>query len=321
MISPETIVREVEDAEARIRANILTTEIIQSTLGVKRGDNPVFLKLENKQHTGSFKARGSLNKVMSLNETERSKGVITASTGNHGMGVARAMKLSGVKGSIYLPRDASPAKIDKLKALDANLNFVDGSPLDTELHAKRIAEVSGTIWISPYNDLKIIAGQGTIALEILQQMPDVNRVFITVGGGGLVSGIASVLKNVLPGVRIIGCVPENSPEMYLSIKAGHIVHLEETKDTLSDGSAGGAESDSITFPLCAKLIDDWVLVSEEEIANAMKAIYHEHDLVIEGSAGVAAAASWKIGSDTDRDLVIICGGNIEPGRFKDIVQS
>jgi threonine dehydratase len=320
MITPEDIVREVRVAETRIRPNIRKTEIIQSTLGGLRKEFPVFLKLENTQHTGSFKARGSLNKVLSLTESERTKGVITASTGNHGMGVAKALQLTGVKGSIFLPRNASKAKIKKLRSFGANLEFVEGSPLETELYAKRIAAETGTNWISPYNDIRIIGGQGTIALESIEQLPGIRRAFVTVGGGGLVSGIASVLKFMLPEIQIIGCVPENSPEMCLSVQAGHIVHLPEEKETLSDGSAGGAEDDSITFPLCAELIDEWVLISEHEIANAMRMIYYEHDMIIEGSAGVAAAACLKHADKTDRDLVIICGGNVDADRFQKLVQ-
>lgn len=320
MINRDDIVQEIYNAEERIRPHIVRTPIIESTVDGSRRTHPVFLKLENQQHTGSFKARGSLNKILSLNDMDQQKGVITASTGNHGMGVARALQLTGVAGSIFLPRSASKLKLEKLTMLGANLQFVDGSPLDTELHAKSVAEESGANWISPYNDPKIIGGQGTVAIEILEQMPDVRRVFVTVGGGGLVSGIASMLKHERPGIEIIGCVPQNSPEMYLSVKAGHIVHLDEDKETLSDGSAGGAEDDAITFPLCAELIDDWVLVSENEIADAMGAIYQEHKMIIEGSAGVAVAASLKYGSDTQHDLAIICGGNVDVGRFEKIVK-
>ncbi len=319
MITREDIVREVKEAEVRIRPHIRRTPVVKSTIGGSRQALPVYLKLENEQYTGSFKARGSLNKVLSLNESEQSRGVITASTGNHGMGVARALQLAAIEGSIFLPHGASKLKVEKLRSLGASLKFVEGTPLDTELHAKQIAQDSGANWVSPYNDSKIIGGQGTIALEILDQMPEVRRVFITVGGGGLVSGIAAVLKHERPEIKIIGCVPKNSPEMYLSVQAGHIVHLAEDKDTLSDGSAGGAEDDSITFPLCEELIDDWVLVSEQEIADAMRAIYQEHDMVIEGSAGVAAAASLKYGGETDQDLVIICGGNVDASRFNEIV--
>ena len=319
-MTSDDIVKEVHDAEGRIRPHIRRTRIIKSTVDGSRLTHPLFLKLENEQHTGSFKARGSLNKVLSLNTNERAKGVITASTGNHGMGVARALQLTGVEGTVFLPRTASKLKIEKLESLGAKLKYVEGSPLDTELHAKHLAQVSGSNWISPYNDRKIIGGQGTIAIEILEQMPKVKRVFITVGGGGMVSGIASVLKHTHPGVKIVGCVPENSPEMYLSVQAGHIVHLDEDKETLSDGSAGGAEDDSITFPLCADLIDDWVLVSEQEIADAMRAVYREHDMIIEGSAGVAVAASLKYGEESGQDLAVICGGNVDMDRFQEIVR-
>lgn len=312
--------KEIKKAADRIRPHILQTPVLSSgTFDTQKGVR-VHLKLENRQHTGSFKLRGALNKVMSLSSGERERGVVTASTGNHGMGVARALQLTNTRGKIFLPNDAKASKVEKLAEFGAPIEFVEGSSLETELHAKKVAQQSGAVWISPYNDPMIIAGQGTIAVELLEQLDSFDTIYITVGGGGLISGVAAYLKTYLPTVRIIGCLPENSPEMCLSVKAGEIVTLEETKPTLSDGSAGGVEPGSITFPLCQKLIDDFILVSEEEIENAIRLVFQQLTERIEGSAGVAVAAFLKSGFASERSVVVVCGGNIDDQQFEQITR-
>ena len=308
MFSIDEIAENVRKANKRIREHTRVTPLEETMLCGSRKDHPLHLKLENTQHTGSFKARGSLNKVMAVKGSGRN--IVTASTGNHGLGVARALQLTGQTGLIFLPKNAKESKVERLRAAGADLRFVDGSPLDAELAAKQYAGDTDAIWISPYNDLEVLAGQGTIGLELIEQLPVIKRVFVTVGGGGLVSGIASILKDHDPGIEIVGCLPENSPEMYLSVQAGHIVHLDEELPTLSDGSAGGAEDGSITFPVCRDLIDHWQLVSEDEIASAMQRAFKCNDRIIEGSAGVALAAALRA-DETKGDVVIICGGNVD----------
>ena len=298
----------VEKAESRIRPHTKTTPLHATKLGGQRKKYPVHLKLENLQHTGSFKARGSLNKLKSLTPDDRSRHIYTASTGNHGMGVARALGITGVQGTVYLPKNAADKKVAKLRSAGASLKFIEGGPLDSELTAKAEAAISNGVWVSPYNDIEIVAGQGTIGVELVKQAKDIQRVFATVGGGGLISGIAGYLKNHNPEIEIVGCVPENSPEMMLSVEAGHIVHLENPKETLSDGSAGGAEDGSITLEFCQKLVDSWIAVTEEEIAEAMALVQKTDGYSIEGSAGVAVAACLKSGKETSGDIVIICGG-------------
>ncbi len=316
MFSIEELYRRIILAEKSIRRHTVTTPLVPAVIS----DTAPFLKLENQQHTGSFKARGSLNKILSLTPEERSKGVITASTGNHGLGVCRALHLTGTEGTIYLPGSAKQAKVDKLNAYGVSLKFIEGGPLQSELEAKATAEKTGAVWISPYNDIDVIAGQGTIGIELLEQSPDINRVFITVGGGGLISGVGAYLKSRNPNIKIIGCVPENSPEMMLSVNAGKIVHLEEPKPTLSDGSAGGAEDGSITFDFCRELVDEWISVSEKEIADAMREMYTVAGIMAEGSAGVAYAAHTKSVDSKSADVVIICGGNIEDEDFFAAIQ-
>jgi len=315
--------QEVLSAENRIRSHIRETPLEYSfPLSNLLGMN-VYLKLENLQFTGSFKVRGALNKIMSLTKDERSRGVITASTGNHGMGVAYALKALGEKGIVCLPEIASKQKIEMLKNYGMEIIFFGSECAQTEIHARNISQKKNTVYISPYNDPQIIGGQGTIGLELKRQLDQVDAVFIAVGGGGLISGIAGCLKGSGQNTRIIGCSPENSPNMHESVQAGEIVESQDLP-TLSDGTAGGMEPDAITFALCQKYVDDWLLISEDEIKNAMKMIFDQHRLVIEGSAGVAVAgliqSKEKLDLSKEANVVIvICGGNVDINKFKEIV--
>lgn len=315
--------QEVLSAENRIRSHIRETPLEYSfPLSNLLGMN-VYLKLENLQFTGSFKVRGALNKIMSLTKDDRSRGVITASTGNHGMGVAYALKALGEKGIVCLPEIASKQKIEMLKNYGMEIIFFGSECAQTEIHARNISQKKNTVYISPYNDPQIIGGQGTIGLELKRQLDQVDAVFIAVGGGGLISGIAGCLKESGQNTRIIGCSPENSPNMHESVQAGKIVESQDLP-TLSDGTAGGMEPDAITFALCQKYVDDWLLISEDEIKNAMKMIFDQHRLVIEGSAGVAVAgliqSKEKLDLSKEANVVIvICGGNVDINKFKEIV--
>lgn len=313
--------QEILAAEKRLRANILKTPLVESFSLSKLINGRVFLKLENEQYTGSFKARGSLNKLMSLSDSEREKGAITASTGNHALGFSRACKITNTKGTVYLPNHASKAKIELLKNYPVDLKFYGDDPLSTEIHAKQVAEETNKIWVSPYNDKEIIAGQGTIGIELCEQLEHFDHVFITVGGGGLISGIGSYLKKAKADTKIISCEPENSKEMALSLKAGKIVDQDDAKETLSDGSAGGIEPKSITFPICQSIIDDTITVNEDEIASALKIIVHEQHKIIEGSAAVAVASLIKEKEKFQAAtvVVVICGANIDLKLFKSLI--
>ncbi len=312
---------EIVKANQRIQANILKTPLYPSDYlsGLTRGK--VYLKLENEQYTGSFKARGALNKVLAYSENERKIGFITASTGNHAQGFARALNIAKAKGTIFLPKNASPAKVDALKNYPVQLEFFGTNSLATELHAKKIAKERGLIWVSPYNDPLVIAGQGTLALEIEDQAKEpIDYVLGCVGGGGMLSGVAIALKKLSPNTQIVGCLPEKSPEMYLSVKAGKIIFIN-FEETLSDGSAGGLEDGSITFPICQALVDDYALVSENEIADAIRLIAEKHHKIIEGAAGVAVASFLKQ-AEIYRNktvVIIICGANISMKKLKEIL--
>jgi len=316
------IFQEILQAEKRIRPHILKTPLIESRNLSKQIEGKVFLKLENEQHTGSFKARGSLNKILSLTDDEKKRGVTTASTGNHALGFARALQIANVQGTVYLPENASKAKIAALGEYPVQLAFYGTDALSTELHAKEQARIQGKVWVSPYNDAQIIGGQGTIGIELEEQLDHFDHVLVTIGGGGLISGIGTYLKEKRPNTKVIGCEPEHSCEMTLSLAAGSIMEMDEEKDTLSDGSAGGIEEGAITFPLSQEVIDETILVSEEEIASAIKLIANEHHQIIEGAAGVAVASLIK-GSKKFKGsavIVVICGGNIDLEKFNKLLR-
>ena len=280
----------------------------------------VFFKLENLQYTGSFKLRGAANRLATLTPEQERAGCVAASSGNHGAAVAYAMAKRRINGLIFVPEQTSSAKIDAIRSYGGDVRIFGTDGLDTELHARNYAEQHGMFYLSPYNDPEVIAGQGTCGIEIAAVMPGVDVLYVAVGGGGLVSGVASVLKSARPPIRIVGCQPEASAVMAHSVEAGRIID-ENSRPTLSDGTAGGIEQDAITFGLCRTLVDEFVLVSETEIGAAMcRFIDLEHQL-IEGAAGVALAAMLKQ-RDTIAGLkvvVLICGGNVSRDTLKRIL--
>ncbi len=310
--------RYVMNAARRLKGEVVETKALRSKQLGKDFGATVFLKLENEQHTGSFKYRGALNKFLSLREPLRP--LVAASTGNHGLAVSRVLQDFGVKGTIYLPVTTEKHKAEALRDGIADLVFNGDDGIDAEREARRVAERERSVFISPYNDWQVIAGQGTVGVELLRQAGSLDYVFAAVGGGGLISGLALVLKNHLPTVKIIGCSPARSNMMHASVEAGRIVE-KPSQPTLSDGTAGQIESDTITLPLCTDLVDEWVTATEEEIADAMRRVYHEHGIKIEGSAGVAVACflGFKKNLTKKRLALIICGGNISDNKFQTVL--
>ncbi|MFN8475181.1 MAG: threonine/serine dehydratase [Anaerolineae bacterium] len=306
-----TLYYEVTLAEGRIRPYVRETPVELSLPLSEMGHGRVFLKLENIQHTGSFKLRGAVNKLLTLSPAQRAGGVVTASSGNHGAAVAYALNRLGARGVIVVPEIASPAKVAMIRRYGAEVIFHGDDSVVSEMYARQLALERGLPYISPYNDPDIVAGQGTIGLELARQVTPIDAVFVTVGGGGLISGIAGTLKAVYPGVQVIGCLPQNSPVMAESVRVGHIVEMESLP-TLSDGSAGGIEPNAITFDLCRELVDDYVLVSESEIADAIRLIVDSHHTLIEGAAGVAVAGYMRRCEDFPGGnvVVVLCGANI-----------
>lgn len=303
----------IQRAAERLAPYHLRTPVVESQLWPP-GARRVWLKCENVQRTGSFKIRGALNKVLALGEDVLALGVITSSTGNHGAAVAEALRITGHRGAVVVSSSASPYKVQRLRAAGLRVIVHEGDPVQAELEARAMAEREGAVYISPYNDPDVIAGQGTIGVELLDQMPALEAVYIAVGGGGMVAGVASVLKAARPGVRVVACWPRNAPAMYECVRAGRVIDVEEGP-TLSDGTAGNVEPGAITLPLCRELIDEYVLVPEEEIARAMRDVALGDHLVIEGSGGVAVAAYRQLTAERPElaglaSAVVLCGGNV-----------
>jgi len=287
--SPADAVREVELAEKRIRRHIRETPLEPSPYLSRETGCEVYLKLECAQVTGSFKARGALNKLLSLGPTDRARGIVAASTGNHALAVAHALDLLGIEGEIFLPASVSPAKLAALRLRTSRLRLIEDDPGLVESVARREAEASGRVFVSPYNDPQIIGGQGTIGLELVRQLDRIDAVFVPVGGGGLVAGIASYLESRAPSVRVLGCQPMASPIMAESVKAGRLLELP-SDPSLSDATLGMAEPGAITFPLCQTLVDEWIVLDEPAIRSAIRLILEQHFLLIEGAAALAVAA-------------------------------
>jgi threonine dehydratase len=281
----------------------------------------VLLKCEHLQPTGSFKVRGSANKIRVLDAAARRAGVITASTGNHGQAVARAGALSGLAVTVYVASSTSPEKVAAIRSFGADVVTIDGPPIEAELQARHQAQLQNKTYISPYNDLDVVAGQGTIGAELARQEPRLDALFVSVGGGGLISGIGTALKRLSPATRVIGVWPENSPCMLEALNAGTIVDSLEYP-TLSDATAGAVEAGSVTLPLCTAVIDETVTVAESEIAAAMRTVAQTDRWIIEGAAGVAVAGLLKCAAAYrgSKAAVIICGRNIALDKFLNAVQ-
>ena len=314
------IKKEALEAEKRIREYIRETPVEYSPYLSQSGNCEVYLKLENLQLSGSFKLRGAMNKLLSLSRKESEMDMVTASTGNHGAAFAYTIKKLGLKGTIYLPENASQTKIEALRYYGADLKFYGTDCVKTEDFARETAEENNLIFISPYNDLKIIGGQATVGIELQRQIKKIDAVFVPVGGGSLISGIAGFLKSINKNIDIIGCQPENSPVMYESIKAGKIIEME-SKPTLSDGSAGGIEQGAITFDLCKKYVDDFIIVTEEEIKEAIKLFLEKHYMLIEGAAALSVASFVKaIERFKNKNVVlIISGAKISLDQLKEVL--
>ena len=279
----------------------------------------VFLKLENEQISGSFKVRGALNRMMTLTREQIARGVITASTGNHGLGVAFAAGQLGIKARVVFPTEASNEKYQKMtKAGVEVIQEVDYTEI--EPYARKLAKDKGLTYVSPYNDPEIIAGAGTVGLEILEQSDHIDAVIVPIGGGGLISGIATAMKAKSPETLIIGVQSEVSPEVYESWRAGHWVEAVES-DSLAQGLMGGVEADSITLDIIQKSVDRIVLVRESSILEAIRLLYEQEFLVIEGAGATSVAALLEMKQEFSGKHVVavISGGNISEEYVKSLI--
>jgi len=273
----------------------------------------MYLKWENQQATGSFKARGALNKVLNLQKWEQEQGLVTASAGNHGQGVALAGKLIGAPVTVFVSEHAVQAKIEAMRSLGAEVNLVAGGYGEAEKAGLAYAQSSRTTWVSAYNDVQIIAGQATLGFEILQERPELGDAtwVVPVGGGGLISGIGAALEASQVEATLVGVQSEASPFMHALYRRGTQEGVKEY-DSLADGLAGPVEEGSLTISLVKKYVKDFILVSEDEIKQSIAYAWRKYGEQIEGAAATALAAilSGKVASRPA--LAIISGGNIQP---------
>jgi threonine dehydratase len=281
-----------------------------TTFDVKRN---IYLKWENKQITGSFKVRGALNKILSLTQWEREQGLVTASAGNHGQGVALAASQTDAKVIVFASQNAPPVKINAMHTLGAEIRLVDGGYAEAESAAISFAEATGKTWVSPYNDGLLIAGQATVGLELIKQVPPsiIKSIIVPVGGGGLISGIGAGLSRLPDRPKLIGVQSEASAFMFALFHNKSQNEVVENS-SIADGLAGYVEEGAITIPMVRKYVDEFILVTEQAIEKAMCYAWEAYGEKIEGSAavGLAAVLSSKV-----RDLpaaLILTGGNVQP---------
>ncbi len=289
--------------------------IIRDTAVIKSPDiNPesdVYLKTENLQITGSFKVRGAYYKISQLSNEEKSKGVIACSAGNHAQGVALAATANKIKSLICLPDGAPISKVEATKKYGAEICLVKGVYDDAYAKAMELKEEMGYTFIHPFDDIDVIAGQGTIGLEILDQLPEVDAVIVPIGGGGLISGVAFAIKSLRPECKVYGVQSEGAPSMYNSLRKEHICNLKHVK-TIADGIAVKTPGDH-TFEICSKYVDEIVTVSDDEVASAILALMEQQKLVAEGAGAVSVAAAMfnKVDIKGKKVCCVVSGGNID----------
>lgn len=306
-------------ARRRIRPHIYQTPLIPARkTGLDRGSKVLF-KAENFQLTGSFKLRGAMSKLSALPSGGK---LITASSGNHGIGASLAAQTLAKDLTVVLPETVLPAKLEKIRAHGAEVLFHGAETGLAEQHAQKLAASGEYTYISPYNDPDIVAGQGTIGLELLEQCDQVDNIFIALGGGGLVSGIGSVLKSFSPKTKIYGVAAVNSKALAESIAVGHVVETEHLP-TLAEAVSGGMDQDSITLPLASAVIDHVVECTEEEIAASMRTLALDENMLVEGAAALALAGFACVAEDLagQTTVVLLCGANFDPDVMRKLLYS
>ncbi len=310
---------EIYLAQQRIAPYIVRTPLARSTLLSAQLGCEVWLKLENRQYTGSFKPRGALNKILSLGAEERARGIVAASAGNHALGVAHATQcLALPQTDVFVQANAAPAKLAKLRQYPVNLHLVGQLFDEAQAAAFEFAEKTSATFVAAFDDLHVIAGQGTIGLEIMQELPDIDTLIVPVGGGGLIAGIATVAKSLNPTIRIIGVNPEASPSAYLSKRDGYPYETYENEPTLAHGLAGGFGR--VPFRVGMLLIDEIVLVSEDEMKQGIAALIDSDQILLEASgvAGIAAVLAGKV-VNPGKCVCVLTGGNIDSDTLREVL--
>jgi threonine dehydratase len=309
-------------AQRRIRDIVRRTPLEPSPFFSEACGGEVYLKLENLQLTGSFKIRGALNKMLQLSPEERKRGVVTASAGNHAQGIGYGAKMLGIEATIIVPRNTPKTKVEAIRRYGVDLILHGENYDEAEKKARELERELSKVYVSPYNDYDIIAGQGTVGLEMWEEKNDLEVILVPVGGGGLISGVALALKSLNPDIEIIGVQSRASPVMYESIRQGRIVEIP-LGESIAEGLHGGIEEGSVTFDLVKVLVDDIILVEEEDIGAAIALLLEHHHQVAEGAGAVGLAALM---TDDKRFAgrrigVVISGGNIDISLIKKILKS
>ncbi|WP_270399660.1 threonine ammonia-lyase [Mitsuokella multacida] len=308
-IVESTTIADVYRAAKQLEGVARKTRLIHSDFFSEQCHNDVYLKPENLQHTGAFKLRGAYNKISQLTPEERAKGVITASAGNHAQGVAYAAQKLGVKAVICMPATTPILKVEGTRALGAEVVLYGDGFDDAYAHSLELQKKYGYVYIHPFNDLQVLLGQGTTALEIIDALKDVDAILCPIGGGGFASGVALATKLVNPNVKVIGVEPENAACMKAALEADKVVTLASA-DTVADGCAVKTAG-TLTFEFCKKYLDDIITVSEIDIMNALLSLIEKHKLVAEGAGVLSLAALAKLPFQGKKVVSIISGGNID----------
>jgi threonine dehydratase len=307
-------VLDVYQARRRIGDRLARTPLVPSSWLSSIADGTVFLKLESANLTSSFKIRGAFNAALRLSEgIDRDETtIVTASAGNHGRALALATEQLGLPCVVFTPKSAPEAKTNAIRRHGAVLHGECEDYDAAERQAREFAAAEGATWVSPYNDRDVIAGAGTVALELLETMPQFDVVVIPLGGGGLASGMGLALKAAAPGVTIVGVEVEASSPFTLSLEAGRITEITP-RPSLADGLVGNLEPGSMTLPLVKQVVDRVVTVSEDDVARAMKGLAHEERLIVEGAGAVAVAAimAGKASGPGQRVVAVVSGGNVD----------
>lgn len=306
-------------AGQRIRELVRRTPLVRSAPLSELAGGDVFLKLENEQITGSFKLRGALNAIATLPADVRARGVVASSAGNHGLGIAYAARFYGVSATIFVPQNAPKVKQDGITALGATIDNTQPHYDAAMAAAKAFAAQNGSTYVNPCLGAPLLAGQGTVALEILGDLPDLGSLVVNVGGGGLLGGCASLVRRVAPSVRIVGSQSENTAAMARSVAAGRVVEIEN-QSTLADGLAGQIDEEALDIGLHG--LDEIVTLSEAEIGETIAWLWRTHGARVEGAGAVAAGAVLhrKVSALPTPAAVIVSGGNIDSAKFDLLVK-
>lgn len=309
---------DIKQAAERIYRTARRTPLEKSIWLSRDTKREVFFKLECFQVTGSFKLRGAMSKLSLISEEAKSRGVLTISAGNHGLAVAHCAETLGLDARIVVPRSASRAKVEAIRRYPVELVECGKDYDEAEALAREMEIETGRVFVSPYNDREVIAGQGTIALEMLADAPDLDALVIPVGGGGLIAGVALAAKAINPDIKIFGVEPAASPTMSRAFEAGRLIYTEE-EETIADGLSGNIENESITFPLVQQFVDEMILVSEDAIKRSVARVAREDHLIIEGSAAVSIAVFENEMIEGSRVAAIITGRNITLDLFRQVI--